>query len=100
MYLVHRINSEGLHTTTDKVEAMMRASIPKNMQELNSFLGLLNYYRKFLPNLASLLQPLNSLLQQRCNWKWIPECIKTFKASKDLILSAKVIAHFDPMMLP
>ena len=37
---------------------------PQNVQELHSFLELLNYYPKFLSNLASLLQPLNSLLQQ------------------------------------
>ena len=67
---------------------MVRAPIPKNVQELRSFLGLLNYYRKFFPNLASLLQPLKSLLQRT----------KAFKASKDLILTTKVLAHCDPML--
>ena len=72
---------------------MVSAPIPKNVQELHPFLGLLNYYWKFLPNLASLLQPLNSLLQQGCNMKWTPECTKAF-----LVLSAKVLGHYDPML--
>ena len=94
-----------LHATADKVEAMMLAPIPKNGQEVHSFQGLLNYYWKLFSNLASLLQsvnslvqPLNSLLQQGCKWKWTSECTKAFKASKDLILSAKVLAHYDPMV--
>ena len=66
MYFGKVIDSEGLHATTDKVEAMVRAPIPKNLQELHFFLRFLNYYRKFMPNLSSLLLPLNSL-QLRCN---------------------------------
>ena len=60
MYLWHQIDSEGLHATADKVEAMVRAPIPKNVQELRSFFGLLNYYRKLFPIFASLLQRLDS----------------------------------------
>ena len=41
---------------------------------------------------------MNSLLRHGCNWKWTPECTKAFKASKDLILSAKVLARYDPML--
>ena len=52
IFLWHQINLEGLHAAVDKVEAMVRAPIPR----------LLNYYQKTLSNLASLLQPMNSLL--------------------------------------
>ena len=55
VYMEHWINSEWLHPTAGKVEAMVRTPIPKNMHELRFFVGLLNYYPKFLPNLASLL---------------------------------------------
>ena len=49
VYLVHRIDLEGLHATADKVEAMVRAPIPKNVQELHSFVGLFNYYQSSWP---------------------------------------------------
>ena len=48
VYLRHQIDSEGLHATADQVEVIVRAPISKNVQELRSFFGLLNYYWKFL----------------------------------------------------
>ena len=47
-YLGHKITSEGLHTTTKKVDTIQLAPIPKNQRELRSFLGLLHYYGKFI----------------------------------------------------
>ena len=52
-YLGHQIDAEGLRATKEKLEAILSAPSPKNVQELRSFLGLLNYYGKFIPNLAS-----------------------------------------------
>ena len=54
-YLGHKIDSEGLHTLPSMVSAITEAPEPKNVQELRSFLGLLNYYSKFISNLASIL---------------------------------------------
>ena len=48
-YLGHNINAEGVHTTKSKVTAIQEAPAPKNVQELRSFLGLLNYYAKIYP---------------------------------------------------
>ena len=62
-YLGHRIDSEGLHTMASKVEAISMAPQPRNIQELRPFLGLLHYYGKFLPDLATVLHPLNHLLK-------------------------------------
>ena len=55
------IDVEGIRATPEKVAAITNAPLPKNMQQLLSFLGLLNYCWKFLPNLASIAQPLNEL---------------------------------------
>jgi len=51
-YLGHRISENGVHITKEKMQAVLDASEPRNVQELQSFLGLLNYYAKFIPNLA------------------------------------------------
>ena len=56
-YLGHRIDKNGLHPTKEKVQAVCDAPSPKNVSELKAF-GLLTYYSKFLPNLATLLAPL------------------------------------------
>ena len=58
-YLGHRIDADGLHATEAKLEAIVDAPTPKNLPELRSFLGFKNYYGRFIPNLASLIHPLN-----------------------------------------
>ena len=56
-YLGHKIDSRGVHTTTTKVEAIQKAPVPCNTQQLRSFLGLLYYYGKFILNLSCLVHP-------------------------------------------
>ena len=67
-YLGHSVDAQGLHTLPSKVEAILKAPDPRNLQQLRSFLGLLNYYGKFIPNLASIVHPLNHLLQKDAKW--------------------------------
>ena len=69
-FLGHRIDADGLHTTDSKVRAVKEAPCPRNVQGLRSFLGLLQYYRRFLPNITDLLYPLNQLLQTGRKWSW------------------------------
>ena len=61
-YLGHVVSEKGVHTFPDKIRAIQEAPTPKNVRQLRSFLGLVNYYGKFVPNLAALLHPLNQLL--------------------------------------
>ena len=57
-YLGHVISAEGLHTEETKVRAIVEAPEPQNFGELRSFLGMVNYYGTFLPDLATTLLPL------------------------------------------
>ena len=94
-YLGHRIDAEGQHPLSDKLEAVREAPVPHNVSELRSFLGLLNYYRTFLPNLATVLHPLNELLQTKRKWKWSSECNSAFQEAKKLLTTSHVLAHYD-----
>jgi hypothetical protein len=67
-YLGHVISSEGLRTGDLKVKAIIDAPDPKDLSELRSFLGMVNYYGKFLPNLVTTLSPLYRLLRQSSVW--------------------------------
>ena len=62
-YLGHIIESDGLHATDAKLQAIVEAPSPRNVPELRSFLALLNYYGRFIPNLSTLIHPLNHLLR-------------------------------------
>lgn len=53
-YLGHLIDAEGLHKSPQKVHGIVNAPIPSNITQLRSFLGLLNYYGRFIPNLANI----------------------------------------------
>ena len=94
-YLGHRVDADGLHTTDSKLRAITQAPTPQNVQELRSFFGLLNYYGKFIPNLATILHPLNTLLQKGRRWQWTAECTKAFASVKAKLTSSQILAHFD-----
>lgn len=95
-YLGHRISSVGLQPTDEKIRALKEAPVPCNISQLKSFLGLLNYYGKFVPNLSTLLSPLHRLLQKKSTWTWGPEQQQVFDRVKSILTSDSVLAHYDP----
>ena len=97
-YLGHRIDSDGLHTLDSKVTAVLEAPCPKDVQELCSFLGLIQYYGKFMPNLSTLLHPLNELLKADSKWNWTDAFDIAFKEAKKLLASTPVLSHYNPSL--
>ena len=97
-YLGHVISAEGLHTADSKVKAVVDAPDPRNISELRSFLGMVNYYGKFLPNLATTLSPLYHLLRQTTSWRWGPKQKRAFRKVKRLLKSSRVLTHFDDQL--
>ena len=96
-YLGHRIDADGLHATEAKLEAIINAPTPRNVPELRSFLELLNYYGRFIPNLSSLIHPLNKLLRHGVPWQWSEACQEAFRAAKVKMVSPNVLVHYDPV---
>ena len=97
-YLGHQITQDGIRAVPNKVAAIANAPAPTNLQELRSFLGLLNYYGKFIPNLATILHPMNALLQADRKWEWSQECKEAFQLAKDKLTSAEVLTHYNPAL--
>ena len=95
-YLGHRISADGLQPTDCKVKALKEAPTPNNVSQLKSFLGLLNYYGKFVPSLSTLLAPLHRLLEKRTAWTWGTQQQQAFDQVKALLTSDTVLAHYDP----
>ena len=98
-FLGHMIDAKGIHTTPDKLQAIVDAPAPRNVNELRSFLGQLNYYRKFIPRSATILHPLNALLCKNAKWNWSPECQKSFESAKAALSSSSLLAHYNPTLL-
>ena len=91
----HLVDAEGIHTTEAKVDALVKAPAPTNVQQLRSYLGLLNYYHKFLPDLAHTLFPLNKLLEKHSRWNWSAACQRAFEVSKRKLLASRMLVHYD-----
>lgn len=95
-YLGYVISKNGLKKSSDKVEAMGNAPAPKNVNELQSFLGLVNYYRNFVPGASIILSPLYELLRKGIKWHWSSEHENAFNTIKRVLASDQVLAHFNP----
>ena len=72
---VGHISAEGLYNEAGKVKAIKEASKPLSLYKpkLKSFLGLVNYYARFSPDLATILAPLYKLLRNSKPWQWDKE---------------------------
>eukprot|EP00731_Ephydatia_muelleri_P039008 Em1040g1a len=97
-YLGHVVDAEGLHTTPEKLKAILEAPAPKDLNQMRSFLGLVNYYARFIPNLSTVLHPLNRLLRQDVSWEWDELCEEAFQLAKQSLASSRVLVHYDPTM--
>ncbi len=94
-YLGLKICSEGILPTEEKVKSIINMPSPSNVTSLKSYLGMLNFYRKFLNNAATILEPLNKLLRDNVTWKWGSEQRKAFDTSKLALANSKCLVHFD-----
>ena len=94
-YLGHIIDSQGLHPTTEKVKAIQDALKPRNVAELRSFLGIINYYSRFLPNVSSKLAPLYNLLCKNTRWSWTAKQDSAFQVAKKALQADSLLGHFD-----
>ena len=65
---------------------------------MRSFLGLVNYYNRFSPNLSAVVHPLNQLLENNHQWKWTEQCKTAFHSVKEMITSEQVLTHYDPSL--
>ena len=94
----HDIDSDGLHKTTDNTAAMVNAPRPQSVAEVRSFLGLVNYYHKFLPNLATILHPFNQILESNYQWNWTDQCEEAFFKVKAMSAGYSVVSQAIPQL--
>ncbi|MGA9042841.1 MAG: ribonuclease H family protein, partial [Terriglobales bacterium] len=69
-YLGHIITPAGIKPNPDKISALKNMLPPKNRKELMSFLGLVNWFRRFIPHLAEKTSVLTPLLSKSADWNW------------------------------
>lgn len=94
-YLGHVLDEKGVYPSKDKVRAIHDAPAPASVKELRAFLGLVNYYGRFVPQQSTVLAPLYNLLKEQVTWKWKKAEQDAFNKCKELLTSDKVLVHYD-----
>lgn len=95
-YLGHIIDRNGLHKSKENVEAILKAPAPTNITEIKSFIGMVNFYSKFIPQFSTILSPIYDLLKKNAKFVWSKRCQVAFDMIKKCMVSDNVLVHFDP----
>ncbi|XP_043229848.1 uncharacterized protein K02A2.6-like isoform X5 [Amphibalanus amphitrite] len=93
-YLGHRITAAGIRPSAEKVRAVSEAREPASLQELRAFLGLVQYYSRFLPRLSTVAAPMYELEKKDVKWAWGERQKFSFQETKDLLAVAPVLVHY------
>jgi len=64
------IPRDNYRAQQEKVDGVLSWPEPKNMKDVRKFLGLANYYRKFIKNFAQVARPINVLMRKDVKWQW------------------------------
>lgn len=96
VFLGHKLSAEGIAPADEKVKSILQFRAPETKEELRSFLGLVTYVSKFIPDLATINYPLRTLLKREATFDWKPEHQKSFEELKMRIGSVSHLGYFDP----
>ena len=100
-YLGDIVSSKGIETSPKKIEAVKNWTTPKMVTDVRSFLGFMNYYRRFIKNYAKVARPLNILIsgenatKKKKLVKWDTECQVAFDRLKELCIITPILACAD-----
>ena len=96
-FLGHRVDSNGIRPLEAKVEVIRNFQQPTTQRQLREFLGLINFYRCFIPNCATTMQPLHSLLNHTKrpsdSLEWTDTAVTAFSEIKDALANASLLVH-------
>ncbi len=96
-YLGHIVGSGVVRPALDKVQAVQEFAIPQTKTDVRAFLGLTGYYRKFIPNYATIALPLTDLTRKTApnQVQWDSHCEVAFCKLKELLCSSPVLQSPD-----
>ena len=94
-FLGHIVGRDGLQVDPKKVEKMKKLPAPKNLKEVRGIMGLLGYYRKFVPNFSKIAKPINQLLKKEEEFKWTNKQQEALNILKKKMIEAPILGYPD-----
>lgn len=94
-FLGYTLSTDGVRPSEKKVSDVLAMPAPQNAKQLLTFLGMVTYNAKFLPQLSTVLRPLYDLTKGDALWNWSQQCQRTFDKVKSMLANAVCLAHYD-----
>ena len=98
-FLGQRVTTRGVAPIKGKLNAAHEWESPTNVKYIRSFLGFVNYYRRFVPGYASIVAPLTMLTKKEVLWHWGSLQHRAFIALKSALCAAPLLIYPNPSLL-
>ena len=95
-YLGHLVSEKGFELLPEKLESICKMPAPRTAKEVKQFLGLIGYYRKFVPRFVDISRPLTKLTHHNITFEWTDQCAKAFKHLRKLLMEYPILRYPDP----
>lgn len=93
-FLSHHVSAAGIEPLPERVEAIRQFPAPLDAKALSKFLGMVNYYHRFVPHAAALMGPLHNMSHKRGrDFQWDESLQSAFDATKEALASAVLLVH-------
>ena len=96
-FLGYHTSPEGISMSTAKVESVKNWPVPRNVKDIQAFLGFANFDRHFIEGFSKIRKPLTDLTQKDKTFEWTPQCEDAFRRLKSMFTEGPILAHFDFM---
>ena len=95
-YLGHLVSGKGIRLLPEKLDSIKKMPAPTTAKEIKQFLGLVGYYRKFIPRFADIARPMPNLTKQDTPFEWTVQCQAAFELLKEAIITSPILKYPDP----
>ena len=95
-YLGHLVSGKGIKPLPEKLESVKKMPAPTTPKEIKQFLGLVGYYRKFIPRFADIARSMTNLTKQDVPFEWTLQCQASFEMLKNALITSPILKYPDP----
>ncbi|GBM36119.1 Retrovirus-related Pol polyprotein from transposon 17.6 [Araneus ventricosus] len=101
-YLGVNISANGYAPSEDNIQKVTKFPVPQNVKQVQSYLGMMNYFRHLIFNYAEVVEPIVNLTRKGTPFVWSENCQDAFNVMQEIILNKPTIKHYDeskPLLL-